>query len=275
MVSHIKLAAANGHLNIVRFLIGTRESCGDDDHDDDDDGPSTLDLAVLNGHLEVVRFMCESYYERGSSHTMVDAVQSQRFDILQLLCEHRDLESSAKFALELAVKRRLVAYVKLLFEADPACLASAKLNFCADLVNTAAADGFLELIQFFHAHDQHFRFTHKAMHNAAVNDHLEIVKFLHEHRSEGCNMQTLFESSVQVAEFLCAYVRWQSPSARSTRRRERGEYCWWRCSSRALLIVWERRRMRTSDALKQTASQVKDIYKANRQHFVIGMYRLN
>ena len=51
------IAAQNGHLEVVRFLV---ESGANKDQGTADDGATPLYIAAQNGHLEVVRFLLES-----------------------------------------------------------------------------------------------------------------------------------------------------------------------------------------------------------------------
>ena len=51
------MAAQNGHLEVVRFLV---ESGANKDQGTTDDGVTPLYIAAQNGHLEVVRFLVES-----------------------------------------------------------------------------------------------------------------------------------------------------------------------------------------------------------------------
>lgn len=226
---HMEAAAANGHLEVVRFLFKHRAACMDHDS-----GPSAFDRAVANDHLEIVQFLHENQYKRWtsaamdgavvnrhievvqflhdnryegcSSQALVDAVKNSEFEALQLLCEHRGDNSSIEPALQLAAELAKLKYVRFLYnELSPAHLF---LATSAAIVTKAAASGFLELIRFFHTHDQHFQFSRDAMHSAAVNGHLSIVKFLHEHRSEGCNVNTLFQCDerghARILEFFCS-----------------------------------------------------------------------
>lgn len=232
---HMEAAAANSHLDVVRFLLENRTACIGHDS-----GPSAFDRAATNGHLkivqflhenqckrctsaamdgavvnrhfEVVQFLNENQYEGCSSQAMADAVRNVQFETLQLLCQHRGSHSSIEPALLLAAKLGRLKYVKYLYELDSMCLSRAS---SVDIVNSAAASGFQELIKFFHEHDQDFRFTRDAMHHAAISDHLSIVKFLHGHRSEGCNVNTLLQCDerghARVLEYLCTSCPMKRP----------------------------------------------------------------
>lgn len=243
---HMEAAAANGHLNVVRFLLENRAACivhGS--------GPSAFDQAATNGHLEIVQFLHENQYKRCtsaamdgavvnrhfevvqflhenqyegcSSQAMTDAVRNAQFETLQLLHEYRSSHSSIEPALLLAAELRQFKYVKYLYELDPMCLSHAS---SVDIVNSAAASGFQELIKFFHEHDQDFRYTRDAMHYAAINDHLSIVKFLHKHRSEGCNVNTLFRCDerghARMLEYLCTNRPMKRPVRAITKAKKEG-----------------------------------------------------
>lgn len=253
VVGHIRVAAANGHLAVVAFLNESREPCyrnfhqhGDSTamdqaatnghlkivqylHENHHQGSCTsaaMEGAVLSRHVEVVQFLHEHSYEGCSSQAMMDAVKNSQFEALQLLCDHRGENSSVEPSLQLATDLGRLKYVKFMYnELSSACLAIAT---SAAIVSSAAASGSLELIQFFHLHDQHFQFSRDTMHSAAVNGHLSIVKFLHEHRSEGCDVRTLFQCDerghARVLEFLCLSRPIANPVAAIAKAKTQGRF---------------------------------------------------
>ncbi|OQR92661.1 hypothetical protein ACHHYP_03379 [Achlya hypogyna] len=60
-----------------------------------------------------------------------------------------------------------------------------------DTMITAAANGYLDVVQWLHALPGGPGCTAEAMDCAAAYGHLDVVAFLHEHRSEGCTAQAL------------------------------------------------------------------------------------
>lgn len=144
----------------------------------------------------------------------MSALTANRRDILKLLCEHEPTETIS-CALPLAAERGDVALVEYLYDrADDirACRIPRE-----DLVNHAASHGRLALLRFFHARDEYFRFSVKAMHNAAIHNHVDVVQFLHGHRSEGCKVDTLFECDARkhtkIVDFLCSRRPMAKPEA--------------------------------------------------------------
>lgn len=137
VIGHIKVAAANGHLDVVRFLLENRRACLTYHYQHKH--PTPMDLAATNGHLDIVQYLHESrwdgvvftrhtsvvqflhihHLEGCSSQAMVDAVKNAQLQTLQLLCEYRGTASSVKHALQLAVKLGLVDFAKLLCDANP------------------------------------------------------------------------------------------------------------------------------------------------------------
>ena len=59
------IAAQNGHLEVVRFLV---ESGAKKDQCTIDDGSTPLRVAAQKGHLEVVRFLAESRANKRPRH---------------------------------------------------------------------------------------------------------------------------------------------------------------------------------------------------------------
>ena len=64
------IAAQNGHLEVVRFLV---ESGANKDQGTTDDGATALYIAAQTGHLEVVRFLVES----GATKTKAPQIMEQ------------------------------------------------------------------------------------------------------------------------------------------------------------------------------------------------------
>ena len=83
-----QLAAQNGHLEVVQFLV---ESGAKKDQGRTDDGSTPLFIAAENGHLEVVRFLVESGANTDQCRTsdgampLVIALQQGHLEVVQFL----------------------------------------------------------------------------------------------------------------------------------------------------------------------------------------------
>ncbi|EQC25840.1 hypothetical protein SDRG_16289 [Saprolegnia diclina VS20] len=65
-----------------------------------------------------------------------------------------------------------------------------ELNCSTKAMDTAAANGHLEVVRFLHEHRRE-GCTTRAMDEAATNGNLEVVRFLHASRTEGCTIEAL------------------------------------------------------------------------------------
>ncbi|KDO28614.1 hypothetical protein SPRG_06470 [Saprolegnia parasitica CBS 223.65] len=78
--------------------------------------------------------------------------------------------------------------------------------FCsAEVLDTAACHGFLEMVEYLHVHSRG-GCTTNAMDDAARCGHLDVVRFLHDHRHEGCTVEAMNKAAmygeIATVEFL-------------------------------------------------------------------------
>ncbi len=79
----LEYAAINGHLEIAEFLAVNRYlGCNEE----------SLEGAVANGHLEVVQWLLNCFEFDILKGSVVAAFESNRFDILKLLIEHKEMQ---------------------------------------------------------------------------------------------------------------------------------------------------------------------------------------
>ncbi|ETW00862.1 hypothetical protein H310_07384 [Aphanomyces invadans] len=105
--------------------------------------------------------------------------------------------------LDVAASNNHLDVVQFLHKTDhPGCT--------VDAMNWAAKYGHLDVVTFLHAHRSEGG-TSKAMDMAAMNGHLNVVQFLHSHRMEGCTMDAMTEAAwnghLDVVKFLHAHRR--------------------------------------------------------------------
>ncbi|GMF20672.1 unnamed protein product [Phytophthora lilii] len=165
--SVVDAAAANGHLDVVQFLLQVAAeertskrrrvasySCPQSEEVPDIPTKPGCTVAAINGaaahgHLDVVRWLHANRTEGCTTTAMDLAAQNGHLEMVQWLHNNR----------------------------SEGCTTSA--------MDMAARGGHLDVIKWLHGHRIE-GCTTKAMNNAAATGHLEVVKWLHEHRSEGC-----------------------------------------------------------------------------------------
>ena len=102
----IRLAAARGHLEVVRWLHDNRtEGCTTD----------AMNWAAKNGHLEVVRWLHEDRSEGCTKRAMNDADGYGHLEVVRWLHEHRS-EGCTTDAMVLAARHGHLEVVKWLHE---------------------------------------------------------------------------------------------------------------------------------------------------------------
>lgn len=203
------LAAANGHLAVVKFLY-ERRVFGTTD---------AIDEAALNGHADVVEFLLAhhhkpandpslgrvvaatpaqaSYGREGcTSDAMCNAALNGHLDIVRMLdangarCRPEAMDCAAAQG-----HLDVVAY-----------LDENRTEGCTvDAMDDAASRGHLDVVVYLDTHRRE-GCTTKAMDYAADAGHLEIVSYLHRNRREGCTTWAMDgaagEGHLDVVKFL-------------------------------------------------------------------------
>ncbi|RHZ37997.1 hypothetical protein DYB31_009877 [Aphanomyces astaci] len=220
----LDLAAANGHMRVLKFLdaVVGHEGCT----------TFAMDVAAHRGDLDVVRYLHAHRNEGCSDQAIMDAAENGHLEVVQFLHTHYPLTAhSLTLALTAAAAtNRLdvatyivhelgsdghgstneidaaaynghLAMIKMLHQHNYGCTTNA--------MDDAAEDGQLEVVQWLHTHRTE-GCTINAMGQAAENGHLETVQWLHTHRGEGCPDWTLqraaYAEQWDVVKFL---VTWQ------------------------------------------------------------------
>lgn len=114
-ISHMKVAAAFGHLDVVRFFHETRQPCRH--RTGSHKPPTALDIAAMHGNLSVVQYLHEQEPPSGSATTeaMDSAAENGHLDIVQFLHLNRD-EGCTTQAMDDAVKNHPAGVVTFLRE---------------------------------------------------------------------------------------------------------------------------------------------------------------
>ncbi|KAE9032428.1 hypothetical protein PR003_g4817 [Phytophthora rubi] len=164
-------AAANGHLNVVRWLHENRmEGCT----------VSAMDLAATNGHLAVVQWLHNNRNEGCTTDAIDDAARGGHLDVIKWLHAHRT-EGCTAIAMNNAAAAGSLEVVKWLHEnRSEGCTAAA--------MDGAAAYGKLDIVKWLHRNRSE-GCTERAMDSAAHGGHLHALRWLFENRSEGFTAQ--------------------------------------------------------------------------------------
>lgn len=161
--SAMDLAAANGHLNVVRYLHDSGYGCSD----------VAMDDAATNGHLEIVKFLHDNRTEGCTTAAMDGAAKNGRLDVIEWLHEHRR-EGCTDFAMNLAAENNHRHVVQWLHEN--------RTEGCTDWALTGAATGgHLEMLKWLQEH-RHLSYSGNSPVNpvdlAAGGGHLEAFRWL-------------------------------------------------------------------------------------------------
>ncbi|KAK1940853.1 putative ankyrin repeat protein [Phytophthora citrophthora] len=177
---------------------------------------SAMDAAAANGHLNVLRFLHELQNEMHQSKTkrgltlpicttaaMDGAAANGHLAVVQWLHEHRNEGCTAK-AMDRAARNGYLDVVKWLFKNRPD-------GYAASAMDSAAESGNLELVKWLHFNTS-VGCTTAAMDNAAESGSLDILEWLNSNRSEGCSKKAMVLASVngyvRVVKWL--YSHWSS-----------------------------------------------------------------
>ena len=88
----VRWAAANGHLDVVRYLCELPVDRGVDPSTDDN---CAVRLAAANGHLDVVRYLCELPVDRGVDPSRVAGMLAEDSESIRVRsCTARYLRST-------------------------------------------------------------------------------------------------------------------------------------------------------------------------------------
>ncbi|TMW58657.1 hypothetical protein Poli38472_010216 [Pythium oligandrum] len=188
-------AASNGHLNLVKFLHEHRkEGCTE----------KAMNGAAGGGHLEVVRFLHTSRSEGCTEYAMEAAIP--HLEVAKYLednhCCSGDWSNVAIAAAQtgdLAALRFVcthhaedVSAAALLYAGGESLLEMIKIfeefnvdGWTSTVMDYAAGVGNLDAVRYLHMHRTKGCST-DAMDKAATNAHLEGLRHLHEYRTEGC-----------------------------------------------------------------------------------------
>ncbi|KUF98109.1 hypothetical protein AM588_10007390 [Phytophthora nicotianae] len=216
-VSVVDAAAANGHLEIVKYLLQvgkegndsvgppqkrqrTQESSNftvrEDMHDthsellDDPTMPSctkkAIDNAAAAGHLDVVKWLHVNRTDGCTADAMDLAALNGHLEVVQWLDANRN-EGCTTGAMDNAATSGELAVVKWLHEhRTEGCTLAA--------MNGAASNGFLIVVKWLHDNRSE-GCSSAAMNGAAARGALDAVKWLHHHRSESCTPLAMDEAA--------------------------------------------------------------------------------
>lgn len=170
----MSLAALNGHLEIVKFLHENRTEGSD---------TSGMNYAAFNGHLEVVKWLHVNRTEGCTELAMDLAAMSGYLNVVEWLHENRT-EGCSRWAIEMAAKMGHLKVVEWLYKNGE----SLKILHGAVLeaMNLAALNGQFECVKFLYEkikNNEKVSVT-EAINRAAQNGHLEIMQFLHDKTKE-------------------------------------------------------------------------------------------
>lgn len=171
-VSDIAVYARRGKLEVVQWFIEhgyevTR---------------TAVESAVHGRKLHVLQYLYAHSEHRCSREVVEDVARNGYVDIVKLLVENAEDESSCRTALSCAARNGHLGVVRLLVESEIS-------HDAPHVLDQAAENGHLAVVEYLHEHfhdSEEVACTTAAMDGAAANGHLETVEFLHEHRSEGC-----------------------------------------------------------------------------------------
>jgi ankyrin repeat protein len=168
----LHVAVENGHLEIVKLLLGNNANI----NSQEDLGYSSLHVAVEKGHLEIVKLLLENNADVNIQAGNKDiafylAVRYGHLKIVKILLKHTSKDHMLG-ALYSAVRYGHLEIVKLLLD-----------NGARDHINEKAKYGECTLL--FLALDCHY---------IAVDDRLEIIKLLLENNAD-VNIQTIYKKT--------------------------------------------------------------------------------
>ncbi|OQR90739.1 hypothetical protein THRCLA_09215 [Thraustotheca clavata] len=212
----MNIAASHGDLKMIKYLHSVgNQACT----------KRAIDFAVDGGHFETIKWLHENRTEGWSSHALSKAIEINRLDIIDYLASHRR-EGISDIVLVAAVKKRNLGLIKLLHEKynikcthftfewalnlDDLSIAKYCLEHCTKkyptrLIDNAALDGRLDIIQLLHESSA-IGWSTQTMDFAASNGHIDIVKYLHENRSEGCTVKAMDGAAIRghfdIVKFL-------------------------------------------------------------------------
>ncbi|EGZ14589.1 hypothetical protein PHYSODRAFT_417221, partial [Phytophthora sojae] len=195
-VGLVAVAAAGGHLNVVRWLIDRQVA-------DQPNSPkytkAAMDGAAGNGHLAVVQWLHQHRSEGCSTSAMDVAATNGHLDVVQWLSANRE-EGCTTEAMDGAARNGHLLVVDFLHDGLNGCTTRA--------MDTAASNGHLAVVEWL----SDYRFegcTTDAMDEAAEGGHLDVVKWLHRSRTEGCTVKAMDSAAKQghlgVVQWLHAH----------------------------------------------------------------------
>ncbi|KAF0717906.1 Aste57867_2021 [Aphanomyces stellatus] len=177
----LDIAAARGHVAMVQYLHSTY---------DKGVGCSTLamDTAAAHGYLAIVRFL-HFHRSEGCTHAAMDQAASHGYaDVLAFLDAHRN-EGASPMAMGLAATHghlNALAYLH-----DAAVRRGDSRRWGTYVMDYAAIEGHLDVVQFLHLHRPADGCSVNALNGAATRGNLEMVRWLHMHRTEGCTTSAM------------------------------------------------------------------------------------
>ncbi|RHY16214.1 hypothetical protein DYB30_004791 [Aphanomyces astaci] len=163
---HVGLAAANGHIDVLRYL------------NDCPFGWTTkiMDYAATYGELDTVRWLHEHRAEGCSLDAMNHASNNGHLPVVEFLHLHRP-EGCNSHAMDLAASNGHLQVVQWLHaHRTEGCTFKA--------MEWAASNGHLEVVQWLHAHQHGVHNTPKAMMLAAKFGHEHVVLYLYDHHDD-------------------------------------------------------------------------------------------
>ncbi|KAJ3412333.1 hypothetical protein HDV05_000930 [Chytridiales sp. JEL 0842] len=182
------LASQNGHVEVVRFLLGVHQ-----EHAAGGMGLDTgagffwsekaMDLAASRGHLEVLRVLQEASYIGGATVDALDsAAANGHLEVVKYLHSTRTEGCTTK-AMDEAASNGFLDVVKFLNEErSEGCTIAALTSACKN--------GHLDVVRYLHSNRTEGT-TIYALDAAAAGGHVGVVLFLLENRMEGFSMDAL------------------------------------------------------------------------------------
>ncbi|CAK4276684.1 unnamed protein product [Aphanomyces euteiches] len=161
-------AATNGYLSVVQWLHANRlEKCTEE----------AIKGAIRYNYVDVVNFLlAHRYYNEASLGLYLRfAAQCGHIELVHQFAGGRDPEDIL-LALDVAARCGHRECTWFLFQ----CVGRASPN----AIDGAAAEGYLDVIEFLHSHGQPC--TENALTKASENGHTSVVAFLIQNRPEGC-----------------------------------------------------------------------------------------
>jgi ankyrin repeat protein len=217
--SHVHVAAVNGHIEAVTFLI---EEHGADVNMKDHEERTPLHLAVMNGHIEVVKFLVEHQAEVNVKKENAEiplhlAAKNGHIEVVEFLIRHRaDVDAKSKEGetpLHLTAENGHIEVVRSLIKHQAEVNIKDQQQWMP--LHLAAQNGHVAVVEFLIQHQAEVNASNETgetpLHLAAMNGHIEVVKFLIEYQAEA-NVKTekgdiplhlaAESGDVEVVEFL-------------------------------------------------------------------------